>query len=221
MGDSHPVLEEEDVDENLTSFLAEPIKTQKRTYKEAFEEEVDTDAEDQDTPASGKTKEEIYRIWQHVNYDESEKLLPLIEKVSQLSQAQADVYLSCLKAINSQTVHKHLSSRVLNFFSQWLCHPDDILTPKAMQEDPYVINGISLFVSDILSLVGKFSLPLLLTAYATTSWYYFNQPTTTRKEKKNNTTPGAPTSTIQNDGVCPVTDGENVPHDQTHDKGMD
>lgn len=217
-----PQFEEEEVDENLTSFLAEPIKTQKRTYTEAFEEDVDSDTEDKDTPASHKTKEEIYRVWQDVNHAETEKLLPLIEKVSKLSEAQANVYLNCLKAINSQTVHKHLSSRVLSFLAQGLCHPDDILTPQAMQQDPYVLNGISMFVSDLLSVVGRFSLPLLLSAYGVTSWYYYNQPTVSKKEiKTGQATPGASTSTIQNDGVCPVTNGENIPHDQVDDKGMD
>lgn len=216
-----PEFEEVEVDENLTSFLAEPIKTQKRTYKDAFEESVDSDTEDKDTPASNKTKEEIYRMWEHTDQEESEKLLPLIEKVSKLSEAQANVYLNCMKAINSQKVHRHLSSRVLCFFSEMLCHPDDVITPQAMQEDPYVVNGISLFVSDILSVVGKFSLPLLLTAYAGTSWYYFNQPTTKTKEKKVSGTPGVPTPTVQNDGVRPVTDGENNPAHQAHDQGMD
>lgn len=209
-----PILEEEDVDANLTSYLEKPIETQKRTFTEAFEEDVDSksDNEDEEIAATHATKEEIYRVWTSVCAEKSEELLPLVEKVSKLSEAQAKAYLTCLKAVNSQSIHKHLSLRLLVFLAGHLCHPEDSITPTAMEEDPFLLNGISMFVSDILGKVGRFGLPLLLSAYAGTSWYWF------RKKKTPRVPVGASPSTISNDGMRSIPDGENIAHDQAHDQ---
>lgn len=218
-------FEEENVDENLTDYLKEPIKTQKRSYTEAFEEQVDDEEEEDDKndmrSATHKTKDEIYRIWTSVCNEKSEELLPLVEKLSRLTESQALAYLACLKAVNSQTVHKHLSLRLLIFLSRGLCHPDDAVTPLAMEQDPFLINGISLLVSDILTAVGRLALPLLLSAYAGTSWYWFRTKAIEEKKTSGSRTTRVAEAAIQNDGVCPVTNGQDIANDKANDEGMD
>lgn len=218
-------FEEENVDENLTDYLKEPIKTQKRSYTEAFEEKVDNESEEDNQndlrSATHKTKDEIYRIWTSVCNEKSEELLPLVEKLSRLTESQALAYLACLKAVNSQSVHKHLSLRLLVFLSRGLCHPEDDITPIAMEQDPFLINGISLVVSDILTAVGRLALPLLLSAYAGTSWYWYRAKAIEEKKNSGSRTTRVAESSIQNDGVCAVTNGQDVVNDKADDKGMD
>lgn len=227
--ENQPDFEEVEVDENLTTFLDKKIPTQKRTYTNTFVEDVDSsDNEDEESPATHKTKEEIYRTWSSVSNEKTEELLPLVERLSKLTEAQAKAYLACLKAMHSQTIHKHLSSRLITFLAYNVCHPKDILTPTAMIEDAFLVNGISLFVSDIMTAVGRLALPLLLSAYAGTSWYWYSRKFEKSnfceecKENKNETIKaGAATSTVQNDGVRSVSNGQNVSNDQALNEGMD
>jgi hypothetical protein len=215
-------LNEQNVDEDLTSFLEKPIpKTNKRTFTEAFQEKVVDDEEDENKlPAFSSTKDAIYREWSKASGEQGAELLPMVEKVAKLTEAQAKAYLSCLHAVHTQNTHRHLSSRLLYAISRNVCHPDDPLTPLAMEEDPYLLNGISSAVSEILFVVGRLAIPLLFCAYASTSWWYTRQ-TETRGDRVLVAKSGAATSTVQNDGVCPIPNGENITHDQVNDEGMD
>jgi len=213
-------FQEVDVDADLTSFLEKPVPTQKRTFTEAFNEEVHSDdTDDEQLPASAKTKEEIYRVWTSVCNEKADEVLPLVEKVSRLSENQAKAYLQCLKAVNSQYIHKHLSSRLLTFFSNSVCHPDDRITPQAMEADPYLLNGISMLVSDGLTFFGRYALPMLLSAYAGTSWYYYksvsrkNERESKRSRQDEGPSGGIVTSTVQTDGMREIADGENLSND--------
>lgn len=214
-----PPFQEVEVDENLTHFLEQPIpKNNKRTYSEVFQEKVVEEVnEDELTTVKPSTKEAIYRLWSASGGEHSNELLPLVEKVSKLTEAQAKAYLECLQAFNAQKSHKHLSNRVLSFISQMVCHPKDPLTRLAMEEDIFLVNGIANGISDMLFYLGQISIPILIATYGSFSWYTARQ---WEREHPSDKT-GAAVSSIQNDGISAVSNGQDVINDQTHDEGMD
>jgi len=179
------LLREIDVDENLTNYLNKEIPTKKRTYSETFNEdtesEEDDDAKIQCTKA---TRDEIYRVWTEAWDSKGEELLPLVQKLSKMSEQQAKAYLTCLKAVQSRIAHASLSKRMLTFISEYLCHPDDPLTPLAMQDDAYLNNGIQMFTSDILSALGKIGIVALLFIYGATSRYYHRKEHYEKNKRK-------------------------------------
>lgn len=214
-----PPFQEVEVDEDLTQFLKQPIpKNNKRTYSEVFTEKVvDEQPEDETINVKPATKEAIYRLWSASGGEQSNELLPLVEKVSKLTEAQAKAYLECLQAFNAQKSHKHLSNRVITFLSHLVCHPKDPLTRLAMEEDVFLVNGIANGISDLLFYLGQISIPILICTYGTFSWYTARQ---WEREHPNENKTGAPVSSIQNDGVSEVSNGQDIVDDQTHDQGM-
>lgn len=215
--DPTPPIEEVEVDENLTTFLKQPIpKNNKRTYSEVFQEKVVEEVnEDETSPVKPATKDAIYRLWSASGGEHSNELLPLVEKVAKLTEAQAKAYLECLQAFNAQKSHKHLSNRVISFLSHLVCHPKDPLTRLAMEEDVFLVNGIANGISDLMFYLGQISIPILISVYGGFSWYTARQ---WEREHPEEDKTGAAHSSIQNDGVSAVSNGEDVANDQTHDE---
>ena len=210
-------FDEEEVDEELIDHLKEPIPKKKRTYTETFEEKEDEETEDdeQTIPCSKQTREEIYNLWSQKWDQDGEKLLPIVQKLSTMSEAEAKAYLACLKAMHGRSVHKHLTSRVLSVISHMVCHPHDVTTPLAMQEDEYLITGVSLCVSDVLAALGKLGLLLLLFLYASSSRFTHQE----RKKPTDNTGKAISITPepISSHGVLQSRDGENNVNDKVND----
>lgn len=213
-------LSEEEVDEELTSYLQKPIEKKKRTFSETFQEEETEEEDPEETqPCTKETRDNIYNLWSQAWDENGEKLLPLVQKVSAMSESQAKAYLQCLKAIHSRSMHKHLSEKILYFLANLICHPLDITTPIAIQEDEYLKTGTSLWVSDLLSLVGKVGTILLLFAYGGLSRYSYRE-TPFEKNKRINTTEEKKCfaqTPIPTNGVCESGNGENNVNDKIND----
>lgn len=207
------MIDEEEVDEELTQNLKKPIEKKKRTYTELHEEDtVSEEDEEDEQPVTKKTKEQIYHIWSQAWEEKGAELLPIVQKLSTMSESEAKAYLAVLQAVHSKNVHKHITDKILYFISNIVCHPKDALTPLAMQEDEYLKSGTSLMVSDFLTWLGRMGYLALVFAYGGTSRYLYQDA-----RPKQVTSPGAATETVQTDGVRPVGDGENNANDQAHD----
>jgi hypothetical protein len=199
---------EEEVDPELTTYLKEPIEKKKRTFKEAFEEEtVDEEENDaRDAPCSKKTRDEVYRLWAQKFDEEGAKLLPIVQKLETMSEAQAQAYLQCLRAVHSRSMHKNLTDKILWAASYVVCHPNDVTTPLAMQEDEYLSSGVSLIVSDVLAALGKLGFIMAVFLYAGSSRYLHKEPLkqSTPLTKTNPTREAIPPN-----GLLPSSDGQN------------
>lgn len=208
-------FEEESVDEELLENLQKPIKTKKRTYQQVHEEDEEEEEEDEDAqkPCSKKTRDKIYQIWTQAWEERGAELLPLVQKLSTMSEAEAKAYLACLQACHSRSIHQHISAKILEAGSVLLCHPNDALTPLAMQEDDYLKSGISLLVSDCLSFLGRMGFAALLLAYAGASRYTHRE---TRSKPVIEKT-GIATETVSTDGLRQGGDGEDNVNDQVND----
>jgi len=206
-------LSEESVDENLTDYLKKPVEKKKRTFSEIHEEDTVSENEEETQPATKKTKDEIYHLWTQAWHEEGEKLLQLVQKLGGMSEQEAKAYLACLKAVSSRHAHKNLTEKLLLFASNIICHPNDITTPLAMQEDDYLKTGAALLVSDVLAFLGRLGFVALLFAYGGTSRYYHKQT----REKQITPAPRATADTVQNDGVRQGSNGENNANDQAND----
>jgi len=207
-------FDEEEVDEELTQRLEKPIQKKKRTYTELHEEETQTEEEDeeQEKPASSKTKEQIYHLWTQAWEEKGAELLPLVQKLSTMSEAEAKAYLGVLQAVHSKNVHKHITDKILYFISNIVCHPKDALTPLAMQEDQYLKSGTSLMVSDFLTFLGRMGYLALVFAYGGTSRYLHQDA-----RSKTVVQAGSVTETVQTDGVCEGGDGQDHANDKVND----
>lgn len=207
-------FDEEEVDKDLTSYLKKPVQKKKRTYQQVHEEETESEENEDDIkPCTKKTKDEIYSVWNQAWEEKGAELLPLVQKLSTMSESEAKAYLACLKAVHSRVAHKHITDKVLQITSQILCHPNDALTPLAMQEDEFLKSGTSLLVAEFLGFLGKLGFFALLAGYAGTSRYLHR--TTVSKTIVDKT--GAATETVQDDGVCEGRDGENHIDDKVND----
>lgn len=204
---------EEEVDEDLTSYLSQPVQHKKRTFQKAFEEEEDEE-EDQDAtkPCSKETKEAIYTLWTQAWDEKGEELLPLVQKLSNMSEQEAKAYLACLKAVHSRSVHKHISSKLLGGISRFICHPSDAVTPLIMEEDKYLIQNMSLMVSDVLTKIGRIGFFMLIFAYGGTSRYF-------HAERRKPPAPpiSAANTAISTDGLRQGGDGENNAHAENNE----
>jgi hypothetical protein len=207
-------LSEEEVDANLTSYLQKPVQKKKRTFDEVHEEtEINEEDEEGAQPCSKKTKDDIYNLWTHSWHEEGEKLLPLVQKLSAMTESEAKAYLACLKAVSSRSAHKHLTDRLLMYMSNFSCHPNDVITPIHMQEDEYLKTGASMLVSDFLGYLGRIGFVALLFAYAGTSRYFHRQEAHRKRTKLSIAGEAGPTTeALQVDGVRPGGDGENHSH---------
>jgi hypothetical protein len=203
-------FDEEEVDPELTSYLKEPIEKRKRTFKEAFEEEVVENEEEEnesEIPCTKETKEAVYRLWAQKFDEEGAKLLPVVQKLESMSEAQAKAYLACLKAVHSRSLHKTITDRILQAGSHLLCHPNDIVTPLAMQQDEYLMNGMSLIMNDILGALGKAGFLLAVVLYAGSSRLLHQE------FKKITTKTNTPTETLPANGVLESSNGKNNAND--------
>lgn len=203
-------LSEEEVDEGLTNYLQKPVQKKKRTFSEVHEENEVEEDENEQQPCTKKTKEDIYNLWSHSWHEEGEKLLPLVQKLSTMNEAEALAYLACLKAVSSRSAHKHLTNRLLIFVSNFSCHPNDILTPAHMQQDEYLKTGASMLVSDFLNYLGRIGFAALLFAYAGTSRYYHRKEQPRKRDNLIIAEEAGPTTeALPTNGVRPGGDGQN------------
>jgi len=213
--------EEQDVDEELTSYLEKDVEKKKRTFKQAFEEkEEESEDEEQTKLCTKETREQIYALWSQACEEKGKELLPLVQKLSTMSESEAKAYLSCLKAVHSKSVHSHITSRILEFVSYTACHPHDVVTPLAMQQDEYLSSGISLLVGDFLSTIGRLGIIALLFVYAGSSRYTYGEKKKgplTNKERGIVPTSGAPEETLSIDGMRESRNGENDTHGKVND----
>ena len=211
---------EQEVDEELTSYLEKQIPKKTRTFSEAFQEEETVEEDPEDTqPCTKETRDAIYNLWSQTWDEKGEKLLPLVQKIQGMSESQAKAYLQCLKAVHSRSVHKHLSDRILYILSHVVCHPLDIQTPIAIQEDEYLKTGVSLLCSDFLSYIGRMGSILLLFAYAGASRYtHRSTPSSAREIVKGCHHPTHTSHTpLPSNGMFPGSDGENNINDKVND----
>jgi hypothetical protein len=209
--------EEEEVDQELTDYLDDPIQKKKRTFKEAFEEKEVSETEEDETqqiPCKKKTRDEIYNLWAQKWDKDGKDLLPIVQKLSTMSESEAQAYLACLKAMHSRSVHQHLSSKMLTIVSHIVCHPNDITTPLAMQEDEYLVTGVSLFVNDVLTALGKFGLLILIFLYASASRITHKEERTKKRVVEVDNTTG---EAIPSNGMREGRDGEDNTHDKIND----
>lgn len=206
-------FDEEEVDPELISNIKKPIEKKKRTYTELHEEEtVSEEDEEEEQPVTKKTKDQIYHLWSQNWEQKGTELLPIVQKLSTMSEEEAKAYLAVLQAVHSKNAHKHITDKILYFVSTIVCHPKDALTPLAMQEDEYLKSGTSLMVSDFLTFLGRMGYLALLVAYGGTSRYLYQEA-----KSKTVTPPGVATETVQDDGVRARGDGEDNPHDKVND----
>jgi len=205
--------QEEEVDPDLTQYLQKPIEKNKRTYTEAFEEEeTESDEESNNVPCLSSTKNQIYQVWAQKFEEEGAKMLPVVQKLETLTEAQAQAYLACLKAVQSKTIHKHVTEQIMFHLSHMVCHRNDIMTPLTMQQDEYLTNGVSLMVTDFLNWMGKLGIFLSLFLYASSSRYQYE-----KEISKNNLKTNTPHETLPPHGVCQGRDGENNTNDKVND----
>jgi hypothetical protein len=126
-----------------------------------------------------------------------EKYLPLIQKISQLTETQALAYLECLNVSKNVKNHSKLSERLTDFLSTYVCHPSDTATKKLICEDDTIRDGMSYGIGYLVSLFGKYAPLVLMSIYAAASWgshYTFKKP--------------SPKPTVPNDFLCPKSKGE-------------
>lgn len=163
------MLETEDVLPDLTSELNKKPETNlKRTVTQAFEDSVKSDIEN--VAITPKTKQRIMRIASSLSKTNPDIYLPLIKKLSGITEAEAQQYLDCLEACRNKEAYSALSARVIDTISDIIIHPEDDETRMDMQQDEVLKSLMGHQVGTILEMAGGAALLFLLIFYGLTSW---------------------------------------------------
>jgi hypothetical protein len=176
-------------------------KSKKRAWEETqIEEKVDEDEADVavEKPISESTKNLIYALIADPSVTDPEKYLPLIEKISTMTEDQGLAYLECLTVFKNVKVHSHLSKQALVFLCRLVCHPNDIVTQEIISNDQAVIDGIAFVIGKAVSMFGRLAPFVLLTLYGGASWashYQFKK--------------ASPKPTVSDDNLREKPNGEN------------
>lgn len=163
------MLETEDVLPDLTSELnKKPDTSLKRKVTQAFEDEVVNESDE--VPISQRTKQKIMRISSSLSKTNPDIYLPLIKKLSNLSELEAQQYLDCLEACRNKEAYSALSARVIDTISDIIIHPEDDETREDMQQDQILQALMGHQVGSVLEMAGGAALIFLLIFYGLTSW---------------------------------------------------
>jgi len=177
------------------------VSKKKRTFRETEISEIDSDSEagkENDKPLTEGTKNLILTLIADPSINDPEKYLPLINKISLLSEQQALAYLECLNVSKNVKNHGKLSEKLTNYLSNYVCHPNDHDMKKLIAEDETIKDGMAYGIGVLLSLFGRYAPLVLIAIYGTTSWgsnYTFKKP--------------SPKPTVPDDLLRPKSNGEN------------
>jgi len=176
-------------------------RTKKRTWEEGEISEIDEEEVQQqipEKPITTETKDLILTLIADPKINDPDKYLPLITKISALTEPQAIAYLECLTLSRNVKNHGKLSDKALSFLSNYVCHPNDQETRKLICEDETIRDGLAYAIGYLVCLFGRYAPLVLAGIYGASSWgthYNF---------KKHSAKP-----TVQDDLLRPKSNGEN------------
>lgn len=159
----------EDVAPSLTKKLQATLPTsKKRTFTETFENEVKE--EENDKPITDKTKQDILRIATSLTKTDPSKYLPVLEKLNEMSEKEAQLYLECIKASVNYETYGSISLRLISAVAEIVCHPSDDETKLEMINDTTLENLTSQEIGSLMLKAGKAAILFLILFYGATSW---------------------------------------------------
>ena len=163
-------MELENTAPELTEFLDKPLESQKRTVEQNYEDDVDSEDSELAGPITPETKNKILRLAAALTHTDPKTYLPLIEKLRNMTENEALLYLECLEASVNQEAYTGITQMALESVADLIIHPEDKETKIALVNDPIVRKLAGQECGNMLSTAGKAGLFIILSFYAVTSW---------------------------------------------------
>lgn len=161
-------MEEQDILPELTKKLNQDLPTKKRTVEQAFEDKI-VEEEDK-TPITPQTKKRILSLASSLTKTDPKSYLPIINRIKDMSEQEAILYLECLEASASHETYGALTLRVLSTIADLVVHPSDIETKQEMVEDEILQGLTSRQIGAVLERAGGAALIFLIAFYGASSW---------------------------------------------------
>lgn len=169
-------MEEKDILPDLTNDLSKPLPSKKRTVEQAFEDKVED--EEAVKPVSPATKQAILRLASALTKTDPKKYLPIINKIKDMTEQEALMFLECLEASHVDETYGALTARVVSCISDIVIHPSDVETKEEMVNDELLNRLTSRQVASVLEKAGGAALLFLILFYGASSWsrvHFINQ----------------------------------------------